>query len=186
MLVLSASGTNALGRSSPNSGCSQRTSASTPRCAAPQVDLRLVVQDELAAPRSRRAARRSGRAEPGCDGRARRCNGRSPPARLRAVHRDLAAAQQRVAVGAVVRVQHDADAGLAVQRDALDSNGPRSLAATRRAAASAAASPDSGASRIANSSPPKRATRARRALRRQPHGDLLGAAGRRRRGRARR
>ena len=105
--VSSASGMNSSGGTSPCSGCCQRSSASTPTMlAAAQVDLRLVVQHELAVASSARRRRALERQALG----RRRCVQRRgvelvvvAAGCLGVVHGDVGVLEQRLGVVAVAR-----------------------------------------------------------------------------------
>ena len=120
--VCSASGMNSSGQSRPRSGCCQRTSASTLRTRpVAEVGLRLVVEHELVARRSRAAARPIS-VEP-----ARRRAGRARPRRSRrrcaplATYIATSARCMRLSTSvAVIGEQRDADRRLDVEREALD------------------------------------------------------------------
>ena len=162
--VYSATGMNSSGGTSPRSGSSQRTSASTPatRAGVLEVEHRLVVQDELLA--LDRAAQPRGDEQPlervGRAALVERDAHALGAARL--AHRRLGVAQQALGVGGVAGVDARADAGAQLEPLALDLERPARRDDDRPAAVSAvcSAAPSMSASITANSPSPTPATSA--------------------------
>ena len=126
--------------------------------AGPRLHLRLVVQDELA-PHDRTPHLPDHRKSLRCVGvQLGLVHRGAHPAPLRRIHRHVGVPEQRVGVLTVRRTDRDPDARVRVDRDVVHFVQPCNLLRSMAATDAAAAWSDTRGRRIANSSPPKRAT----------------------------